>query len=63
MMQAPSPRWCCPHKHLQLTAIPGYPLRGVWPDPSGEQAHTRIIGAQGTPTANMVATPFIFGRG
>jgi len=51
-----------PAQALQLTAIPDYPLRGVWPGPSGEQAHTRIIGAAGTPTASMVATPFIFGR-
>jgi len=35
-----------PAQALQLTAIPDYPLRGVWPGPSGEQAHTRIIGAQ-----------------
>src|SRR5689334_24707978 len=42
-----------PAQALQLTAIPDYPLRGVWPGPSGEQAHTRIIGAAGTPTASM----------
>jgi hypothetical protein len=27
-----------PAQELQLTAIPHYPLRGVWPGPSGEQA-------------------------